>query len=124
MADWKSLCKRLILADGVIDAEETQILRDEFLGDAVISQMEAEFLLNLRQSATKATGEFHEFVFQIVKKSILRDGVVGAAEAQWLEAFVGADGVVDELEKRFLADLAASARRTSPEFDALVRKHS
>jgi hypothetical protein len=68
--------------------------------------------------------KFHQFVFEVVKKALLADGVISADEAKWLEKFLLADGKVDDLEKAFLKDLKSSARKTSPEFDALVKKYT
>jgi hypothetical protein len=124
MADWKKLAKKLILADGYIEERETDIIKAEILADGVVNKTEAEFLIDLRSSAPKAVEKFHLFVFEVVKKAILADGDITAAEAAWLEKFLLADGKVDNLEKAFLKDLKASAKRTSPEFDALVRKYT
>ena len=84
---------------------------------------QAEFLVDLRKSAPKAVTEFHQFVFEVVKKAILADGVISPAEAAWLEKFILADGKVDDMEKVFVRDLKASAKKTCPEFDALMKKH-
>ena len=88
----------------------------------MISKSEAEFLIDLRKCASKAVAEFHQFVFEVVKKAILADGVISADEARWLEKFIFADGKVDDMEKVFLRDLKASAKKTSAEFDALLKK--
>jgi hypothetical protein len=122
MADWKKLCKQLILADDYIEEKETDLIRTEILADGVISKSEAEFLIDLRRSAKKAVQKFHDFVFEVVKKAILADGVISADEAHWLEKFIFADGKVDAGEKAFLKDLKTSAEKTSPEFDALLKK--
>ncbi len=124
MADWKRLCKSLILADGYIEEKEAEIIKKEILADGVINKSEAEFLIDLRRSAPKSVRKFHEFVFEVVKKAILADGDISAVEAAWLEKFILADGTVDELEKAFLIDLKKSAKKTSPEFEALLKKHA
>ena len=124
MADWKRLCKELILADGYIERKETDLIKKELLADGVISKSEAEFLVDLRKRAPKAVQEFHAFVFDVVKKAILADGDISKQEAAWLEKFILADGVVDDMEKAFLKDLKASAKKSSPEFDALVKKYT
>ena len=124
MADWKKLSKALILADGYIERKEVDIIKKELLADGVISKSEAEFLVDLRKSAPKAVKEFHDFVFDVVKKAILADGDVSKEEAVWLEKFITADGTVDDMEKAFLKDLKASAKKTSPEFDALIKKYT
>jgi hypothetical protein len=124
MADWKKLCKQLILADGYIEEKETDLIKTEILADGVVSKSEAEFLIDLRNSASKAVQKFHQFVFEVVKKAVLADGVISADEAKWLEKFLLADGKVDDMEKAFLKDLKASAKKTSAEFDALVKKYT
>jgi hypothetical protein len=124
MADWKKLAKNLILADDYIEERETDIIRAEILADGVVDKAEAEFLIDLRKSAKKAVQKFHVFVFEVVKKAILADGEISPAEAKWLEQFLLADGKVDDLEKEFLRELKASAKKTCPEFDALVRKYA
>jgi len=123
MADWKRLAKALILADGSIGEKDAEIIRREFLADSAINRTEAEFLIDLRNSAPKAVQKFHEFVFEVVQKALLADGAISAAEAAWLEKFLLADGTVDELEKAFLRRIKAAAGATSPEFDALVKKY-
>ncbi|MDB5312932.1 MAG: hypothetical protein JWO38_7134 [Gemmataceae bacterium] len=124
MADWKKLAKDLILADGYIERKETEIIKKELLADGVISKSEAEFLIDLRKSAPKAVAEFHLFVFEVVKRAILADGDISAAEAAWLQKFILADGMVDDMEKQFLRDLKAAAKSTSSEFDVLYKKYA
>jgi hypothetical protein len=124
MADWKKLAKKLILADGYIEEKETDLIKEALLEDGVVSKSEAEFLIDLRNSAKKAVQKFHLFVFEVVKKAILADGAISPDEAKWLEKFLLADGKVDDLEKEFLKDLKSSAKKTCPEFDALVKKYT
>lgn len=123
MADWKRLAKNLILADGYIERKETELIKAELLADGVISKSEAEFLVDLRKSAPKAVQEFHIFVFEVVKKAILADGEISKSETDWLTKFLLADGKVDDLEKKFLHELKAAAKKTSPEFEELLKKH-
>lgn len=124
MADWKRLAKTLILADGQIDDRKTDIIQREFLADGTINRSEAEFLVDLRNSAAKAAPRFHEFIFEIVQKSLLADGEISAVESAWLQRFLLADGKVDDQEKAFLKRLKAAAKKTCPEFEALVAKYA
>ena len=124
MADWKKLAKALILADGYIAEKETELVRKSLLDDGVINKSEAEFLLDLRNSAPRAVLKFHTFVFEAVKMALLADGEITGVEAAWLRKFILADGKVDEAEKALLLDLKASAKKTSPEFDALVAQYT
>ena len=124
MADWKKLAKDLALADGYIERKEVDIIKAAILADGVVNQSEAEFLFDLRKSAPRAVQEFHQFVFEVAKTAILADGKISAEEAAWLNRFLLADGKVDEQEVQFLRDLKASAKQTSPEFDALYDKYA
>jgi hypothetical protein len=121
MADWKRLAKNLVLADGYIERKETDIIKQELLADGAISKSEAEFLVDLRKHAPKAVQEFHHFVFDVVKQALLADGEISKSEAEWLKKFLLADGKVDDMEKQFLHDLKAAAKKTSPEFEELVK---
>lgn len=121
MADWKLLLKRVLLADGVIDAEETKILKNEIYADGIVDEEEKQFLIDLRNSATKPGPEFEKFFFEALKKNILADGVVDAKEAGELREIIFADNVVDENEKKFLKSLRSEAKEVSPEFEKLLR---
>ncbi len=120
MADWKKLLKDVILADGTIDAAETCLLKNELLEDAVIDDEEVSFLIDLRNSAKKTSKEFDEFFFLALKKNILADGLVDAAEAKKLREIIFADGTVDDLEKNFLQELKKEAKSVADEFDKLL----
>ena len=124
MADWKRLAKALALTDGYIERKETDTIKKEFIADGVISKSEAEFLIDLRRSAKRAVDEFHQFVFEVVKKAVLADGMLTPTETTWIEKFILTDGKIDEMERAFLTDLKASAESVCPEFEALVRKHA
>ena len=124
MADWKSLARVLVMADGYNERKETELIKRHILADRAVSKDEAEFLVELRRAAPKAAVEFHQFVFEVVKKAVLADGEITAAEAAWLKGFLIADRQADELERQLLRDLKAAAKKTSPEFDALVARHA
>jgi hypothetical protein len=122
MANWKKLAKEAILLDGFIEEKEAELIKREILADGVISRSEAEFLVELRNESQKAVKKFHEFVFEVVKKAILADGDISIPETRWLEKFLLADGVIDEMEKAFLIDLKKSARKTCKEFDEMIKR--
>ena len=123
MADFRRLARALLLVDGTIGSRETAALKAEFLADKVVSRTEAEFLLDLHRSAKAAVPEFKQFVQLVVKKILLADGDLSAAETGWLANFLKQDGPVDDLDRQFLRELKAGAKHTSPEFDALYKKH-
>ena len=119
MADWKKLSKRALLSDGRIDLKETAIIREEIFADGRVDKSELEFLFNLRRDAESCVQAFQEMFFQAVKKHMLADGVISAAEAKWLRKMIFADGTVDEDEKKLMQGLKQEARDVSPEFQKL-----
>ena len=122
MADYRALCKRLLLADGRVGDREFALVKDEFLANHRLGQDEFEFLLELRRAARSVPPEFNRLLFDALKRHVLKDGTVRAAEADWLRRFVLADGRIDDAERQFLRDLRAAAREAGPEFAALCRE--
>ncbi len=120
MADWQKLLTNVLLADGVIDASETAMLKEEILEDGKVDEQEIEFLVNLRNSATSAGKEFELFFFEALKRNILDDGIVDVKETERLRDIIFADKVVDENEKTFLKELKMEAKNVCPEFEALL----
>lgn len=119
MADWKNLLKEVILADGIVDADETKMLETEILADGVVDNEEVDFLVELRNNAKKTSPEFDTFFFSALKMNILEDEIVDADEAQKLRKILYADGIIDDNEKKFMKELKQGAKKTDPEFDKL-----
>lgn len=119
MADWKNLLKDVLLADGSIDAGETELLQKELLADGVIDDEEVAFIVELRNEASECSPEFIKFFFSALASNILEDGAIDAAEAAKLRKILYADGVIDADEKAFLTNIRSKAKSISPEFEAL-----
>lgn len=119
MADWKSLLKDVLLADGAIDSDEAKLLKKEILADGVVDNDEIEFIVDLRNNAKEMCAEFTEFFFDALASNILEDGVVDADEVVRLRKILYADGVIDSDEKAFLTRLKNSAKSVCAEFDTL-----
>ena len=119
MADWKKLASDLLLADGVLDADEAGLLETEIMADGVVDAEELEFLVGLRNAAKECSDEFETFFFEALTGNILEDGVIDAEEAANLREIFYADGVIDDNEKACLQTLKEKAKETCPEFDAL-----
>jgi len=119
MADWKSLLRKVLLADGALDAEEAALLREEIMDDGVVDQDEIRFLASLRDDAASTSPAFDAFFFEALKSNILSDGRIDEDEVTFLREVIFADGQVDENEKAFLTDLRQSAEGTADSFDAL-----
>ena len=119
MADWKKVARRALLSDGRIDLKETTIVREEIFADDKVDRSELEFLFALRKEAESCVQAFTELFFSAVKKHMLADGSISAAEAKWLRKMIFHDGTIDEDEKKLLQDLKAGARDAAPEFTKL-----
>ena len=122
MANWRTLCKLALLADGTIDDREVEIIRKEFFADGRIDRAELEFLLEVNRAAHAAAPSFKKLLFEAIRSVLLADGVIDAAETAWLRAWIFADGKVDADEKHWLAELKVLADRVCPEFTALFEQ--
>lgn len=122
MADWRTLAKKLILADGTVEPRETVILQREFLADQRIDRSELEFLVELRKEAKAVSQTFEDFFFLILKKTVIDDRGISGEEARWLRDLVFTDGKVDKRELQLLKELKDEASHVSPEFEALYRE--
>src|SRR5262245_29272363 len=119
MADWKKLARRALLLDGRIDLKETALVREEVFSDDRVDKSELEFLFALRKEAESCVQAFSDLFFSAVKKHMLSDGSISAAEAKWLRKMIFQDESIDEEEKKLMQDLKAGARDVSPEFQKL-----
>jgi hypothetical protein len=119
MADWKKVARRALLSDGRIDLKETAIVKEEIFADDKVDKSELEFLFSLRKEAESCVQAFTDRFFDAVKKHILADGTISAAEAKWLRKVIFQDGTIDPEEKKLLQDLKAGARDVAPEFTKL-----
>ena len=122
MADWRQLSMAALLADGVIDEREVEILRKEFFADRRIDRTEMEFLLEARRKAKGCAPSFEKLVFEALRSVILADGTISPDETVWIRQYIFADGKVDAAEKHWLKELKCLADRVCPEFLALYNE--
>ena len=119
--DWRGFAKRLLLADGRIDAAETALIRRAVLADGQVDQDEVEFLLELRRDATGVHPEFAAFVYEEIGKAVLKDGTIDKAETAWLRGLIFGRGLLaGQAEQAFLSDLGKQAKKVHPDFLALL----
>ena len=118
MSDLQTL-KSQILANGVIDDAEVELIRDRLAAGGGVGRREVEFLIELRNQAQAYNKAFEDVFFDAVRRNVLTDGSIDAEEVRWLRYLVFADGAVDEREKKFLRQLRSEARACGPEFQAL-----
>src|SRR5262245_13168803 len=114
MANWRTLCKLALLADGTIDDREVEIIRKEFFADGKIDRTELEFLLEIKREAGSAVPAFQKLLFEAIRSVILADGVIDAGEVAWLRSWIFADGKVDADEKHWLREFKVLANRVCP----------
>jgi len=121
--NWPNFAKQLLLADGNISAAEARILRRAVLEDKVIDLEEVSFLIDLKRSAVACSPAFDRFLFAVMKRVVLADGVISDAETKWLESTLFADRVlITDMTIRFLRELKKDATRVSPRFARLYAK--
>src|SRR2546423_1731542 len=104
MANWRTLCKLALLADGTIDDREVEIIRKEFFADGRIDRTELEFLMEVKHEADSYVPAFQKLLFEAARSVILADGSIDAREVIWLRNWIYADGKVDEDEKHWLPE--------------------
>jgi hypothetical protein len=121
--NWPAFAKRLLLDDGRITQREAQLIKRAILADHVVDRAEVEFLVDLKRSAREVHPDFDSFLFEVLRRAVLRDGVVSDAEARWLRGLFRADGKVSAEEAQFLRDLKQQAKSVGPEFEQLCRDY-
>lgn len=107
--------KNAILADGVVDAGEVAQLKTAVLADGVVDRQEADVLfeINDKVSGKANAPEWGDFFVSAISDHVLKDddtpGVVDEVEADYLISKVVADGQVDDVERKLLANIKANA---------------
>lgn len=119
VTDWRKMAKAFILADNRIDTREVKILRDALLADGKITQVELDFLKELRNEAGSYVREFMQLYIDAVKDHVLHDGAIGHRETEWLRQSIVSHGKIDEDDQRLLHELNLSAEQVTPEFKQL-----
>lgn len=115
-----STLKTAILADGVIDANEVEMLKAVILGTGSgggtgVDRDEAEFLFELNDAVSGQANDssWMEFFVEALGKHLLEDenspGAVDTAEAEWLVSQMEADAKLDDVEKALLSYLKSHA---------------
>ncbi len=115
-----------ILADGIIDADEVQRIRERIFADGQIDREEADFLFGLNDAVSgKANDPGWKALFvEAISKHVLEDeaspNVIDDQEAEYLMSKIQADGQVDEIELALLVNLMSMAQATSSALQAFV----
>ena len=109
-----------VIADGVVDADEVQALRDDIFDDGVVDkeEVEAVFEINDAVSGNDNDPGWGVLVADVVCGFALEDeetpGVVDKEEGDFLADLIMGDGEVDDVEKGALAALKEKAESIEP----------
>lgn len=106
-------------ADGRLDGAGIAALGELLYADGRIDRDEAEFLIELYRRAERPGPGFEAFFYRAIKRHVLADGAILAADADWLRRTLFADGTVSARELKLLRELRGEAVRTCPEFETL-----
>jgi hypothetical protein len=117
--NWPAFVKKLLLDNGRLNQREADLLKRAILADRAVDREEAAFLVDLKRSAEAVHPDFDRFLFEVLRRVVLRDGVISDQEARWLRELIVRDGKLSPAEVVFVADLKKQARTTGPEFDRL-----
>ena len=125
MAKFDELEKK-ILEDGIIDADEVELLRKELYADGIVDREEADFLFALNDATTGADNDaswqalFAEALSDHVLKDEISPGVIDEDEAAYLRSKIEADEVVDANELALLVNIAATGKGAPDDFNAFT----
>lgn len=114
MANLEEL-KKVLLADGIIDAEEVQTINDVIYADGVIDKEEADFLFEINDavSGKDNSPEWNALFVEAITSFMLEDEVspneIDDEEANYLYNKIKGDGQVDGVELALLENLKAKS---------------
>jgi hypothetical protein len=114
--------ERDILAIGMVEGQELEMLRSQVYAAGEIDRPTAELLVELHKRVQHCTPAFEKFFYQAIKDHILADGRIDAEETAWLRQMLFADNKIDDQQHKFLHELKGEAKQVSPEFEALFKE--
>jgi hypothetical protein len=115
--------KAQVLADGIIEDQEVELICRELYADAKIDKQVVEFLIALREEALSICPTFEQFLYEAIKHHVLTDGSIKSEETAWLRQVLFVNGKIDEREMQLLWDLKHEASSVSREFQLLYDEY-
>lgn len=118
--------KTILLDDGVIDAQEVELLQKELYSDGVIDTDEANFLFEINDAVSGKNNsiEWEQFFIKAISDYLLNDtsspNVIDNEETAWLLEKIGQDGKMDHTEKELLLTLRARVNSFPQELEKLL----
>jgi hypothetical protein len=110
------------LANGKIDGNELEILRERVYAGGKIDRQTADFLVELHKRVQHRTPGFEKLFYQALKHHILTTDRISAEQSAWLRGILFADGKIADEGRKFLHELKGEAKDVSREFEALYRE--
>jgi hypothetical protein len=111
-----------VLADKKIDDSEVPQIRDYLYQDGRLDLDDVKLLVDLYCQAAQYCPAFEDLFFSVLEEVILEDGEIQPSEQFYLLKMLYSDHEIRDREKDFLRKLKQTAKRTSPEFDALCEE--
>ncbi len=126
--------KQSILADGVVDAAEVEMIKTVIYGEgsdggAGVSRAEADFLFDINDAVTGKTNDagWQKLMVDAISAHLLEDdtspGVVDEAEGDWLMKRLEGDGNFDDAERAILSNLKTNAKSMSGKLKFACETH-
>lgn len=111
-------------SDGVIDAQEVRVLKDDLVRDRFVMRDEAEILFSLQESVKEETfagdESFHDLFVEGVTSFLLNDpdapGCLSVERFAWLQERISADHRYTGMESDLLKNLVMRAKALPPSF--------
>ena len=116
--------KPVILDDGIIDAEEVEMLKAVIYGTGGgagegVDRAEADFLFELNDAVSGKANDpsWKEFFVEAISKHVLEDDLspneIDDDEAEYLMQKIQADGQIDDIERALLENIRKRAKSVS-----------
>lgn len=111
MTDKLKDLRKEVLADGKIDEQDVEILKDVLELDQGLDQLKADFLIDLKNSVNKEkiAPQFKQLFVNALAAYLLEDenspGEIDEDEAKWLRGKMQSTGKTDEFDKALLETL-------------------
>lgn len=122
--------KKSILADGKIDANEVEQIKELIFKDGVIDLDEADFVFDLNSACSDLNNDstWQPLFIETISSYLLNDenspNTVDEGEASWLISKIGEDGKVDINEKALLTHLKAKAQSIPSSLAEYINKYA
>ncbi|MDP2341962.1 MAG: hypothetical protein Q8O67_13475 [Deltaproteobacteria bacterium] len=126
--------KQSVLADGVLDADEVEMIRTVIYGEgggegAGVSRAEADFLFDINDgvSGKQNHASWQALFVNAITNHLLEDegspGIVDEAEGDWLMKRIEGDGNFDDIEKAILSNIKAKSKSVTGKLKFTIEMH-